>query len=76
MLRRTRLEERRVQGLGNKASMVLALGFCLHKGPAMLIRSETVGIQGRAAETARRPAISPASLPTLLLGELLLLIGP
>jgi hypothetical protein len=42
----------------------------------MLIRSEIVGIQGRAATPAARNTILPASLPTLLLGGLLLLIGP
>ena len=40
----------------------------------MLIRSEMSGVQGGAAEAA--PAIPAASLPTLLLGGLLLLIGP
>jgi len=44
------------------------------KGLAMLIRSEKVGVRSGAAEAA--PAISAASLPTLLLGGLLLLIGP
>jgi len=42
----------------------------------MLIRSEMVGVQGEAAVAAQPGAISPASLPTLLLGGLLLLIGP
>ena len=42
----------------------------------MLIRSEMVGVQGGAASAARHPAIPAASLPTLLLGGLLLLIGP
>jgi hypothetical protein len=40
----------------------------------MLIRSESYGVLGGAAEAA--PATSAASLPTLLLGGLLLLIGP
>jgi hypothetical protein len=52
------------------------LWWIMRKGPAMLIRSEMVGVQGEAAIVARPGAISPASLPTLLLGGLLLLIGP
>jgi hypothetical protein len=46
------------------------------KGLAMLIRSENCGILGGAADAVRVPAISAASLPTLLIGGLLLLIGP
>jgi len=42
----------------------------------MLIRSEMCGVKGGAASAARHPAIPAASLPTLLLGGLLLLIGP
>ena len=42
----------------------------------MLIRSEMSGIQGATAQAARHPAIPAATLPTLLLGGLLLLIGP
>ena len=41
----------------------------------MLIRSEKFGVQGGAV-AFRTPAIPAASLPTLLLGGLLLLIGP
>ena len=48
----------------------------LLKGLAMLIRSEKYGVQGGAANAARPEAIPAASLPTLLLGGLLLLIGP
>jgi hypothetical protein len=44
------------------------------KGLAMLIRSEKHGISGEAAR-AVRPCAIPA-VPTLLLGGLLLLIGP
>jgi len=41
----------------------------------MLIRSEIDGISGSAAQAV--PAVIPAALvPTLLLGGLLLLIGP
>jgi hypothetical protein len=40
----------------------------------MLIRSESHGVLGGAAEAAL--ATPAASLPTLLLGGLLLLIGP
>jgi hypothetical protein len=50
--------------------------MALPKGPAMLIRSEKVGVHGAAADAARPEAIPVASLPTLLLGGLLLLIGP
>jgi len=42
----------------------------------MLIRSEKHGIPGGAARAAGPCAIPAASLPTLLLGGLLLLIGP
>jgi hypothetical protein len=40
----------------------------------MLIRSEKYGVRGGAAKAA--PVIPAASAPTLLLGGLLLLIGP
>jgi hypothetical protein len=53
--------------------MVLAENSA-HKGLAMLIRSEKHGIPGEAAHAVRSPAI-PA-VPTLLIGGLLLLIGP
>jgi hypothetical protein len=42
----------------------------------MLIRGENSGILGGAADAVRVPAIPAASLPTLLIGGLLLLIGP
>jgi hypothetical protein len=42
----------------------------------MLIRSENHGISGGAAQAAGPCAIPAASAPTLLLGGLLLLIGP
>jgi hypothetical protein len=42
----------------------------------MLIRSKRFGIRGGEAGTARTLAIPAASLPTLLIGGLLLLIGP
>ena len=43
----------------------------------MLIRGEIVGLGSEAVDAAFGPAtIAPASLPTLLLGGLLLLIGP
>ena len=43
----------------------------------MLIRSENVGVSGGAAITTAHPdAIPAASAPTLLIGGLLLLIGP
>ncbi len=39
----------------------------------MLIRSENYGVQGGAAYAVRAPAIPAASLPTLLIGGLLLI---
>jgi hypothetical protein len=42
----------------------------------MLIRSQMDGILGEAAEAASVPACPAASLPTLLIGGLLLLICP
>ena len=42
----------------------------------MLIRSEKCGVQGGAAKAMHTSAIPAASLPTLLIGGLLLLIGP
>ena len=50
--------------------------MCLIKGLAMLIRSEKFGVQGEAAKLAYARAIPAASMPTLLIGGLLLLIGP
>ncbi|HTF01006.1 MAG TPA: hypothetical protein VK621_20540, partial [Bradyrhizobium sp.] len=46
------------------------------KGLAMLTSSEKYGVQGGAVYAVRPDAIPAASLPTLLLGGLLLLIGP
>jgi hypothetical protein len=46
------------------------------KGVAMLIRSESVGVHGGAVKTVRPEAIPAASLSTLIIGGLLLLIGP
>jgi hypothetical protein len=43
------------------------------KGLAMLIRSENHGVRGGAANAVRTQAIPAASLPTLLLGGLLLI---
>jgi hypothetical protein len=45
-------------------------------GLAMLIRSEIYGIPGEAACAVLPAAIPAASVPTLLIGGLLLLIGP
>jgi hypothetical protein len=42
----------------------------------MLVRSEMTGIHGKAAPGAHPEAIPAASMPTLLIGGLLLLIGP
>jgi hypothetical protein len=52
------------------------LRMTLPKGPAMLIRSEKYGVHGKAAIGAGPEAIPAASLPTLPLCGLLLLIGP
>jgi hypothetical protein len=41
----------------------------------MLIRGEIVGVEDGMADAVPAPAIQPASLPTLIIG-LLLLIGP
>jgi len=60
---------------GNELSTVLAED-ALSKGLAMLIRGRMYGVQGRAADAVRPEAIPAASLSTLLLGGLLLLIGP
>jgi hypothetical protein len=60
---------------GNQPSMVLAENPA-SKGLAMLIRSEKHGIPGEVARAADPCAIPAASVPTLLIGELLLLIGP
>ena len=54
--------------------MVLPEGSLL-KGSGMLIRGEIIEVQGQAAFAAAPDAILPASLPTLIIG-LLLLIGP
>jgi hypothetical protein len=63
------------RGLGNKPSTDLVENPA-HKGLAMLIRGEIDGIFGGAAHAVRPAAIPAASVPTLLLGGLLLLIGP
>ena len=42
----------------------------------MSIRGENSGFLGETAGAVRAPALSAASLPALLLGGLLLLIGP
>jgi hypothetical protein len=55
--------------------MVLREGWP-QKGLAMLIRGKIIEVQGQAAIAAAPDAILPAPLPTLILGELLLLIGP
>jgi len=60
---------------GNDPSTVLAED-ALPQGLAMLIRGEKYGVRGQPAGAARAQAIPAASLPTLLLGGLLLLIGP
>jgi hypothetical protein len=57
--------QRTVNGFGR--------GFGRFKGLAMLIRSEKYGVQGGAASAIRTPAIPAASLPTLLIGGLLLI---
>jgi len=42
----------------------------------MLIRGEMTGVLGEAASVAGPGTTSPAPLPTLILGGILLLIGP
>jgi hypothetical protein len=54
--------------------MVLAENLA-SKGLAMLIRSQMSGVRGGAAKAVCARAIPAASLPTLLIGGLLL-IGP
>jgi hypothetical protein len=71
----SRLKQGRKRGSGNQPSRVLAEDV-VSKGLAMLIRSELYGVQGGAALAAHAPAIPAASAPTLLIGGLLLLIGP
>jgi hypothetical protein len=60
------------RAIGNKPSTVLA-DDAVPKGLAMLIRSKNFGIQGGAASAVRALAIPAASLPTLLIGGLLLI---
>jgi len=50
----------------------LAEDFGAQKGLAMLIRGQIDGISGEVALAARASTIPAASLPTLLLGGLLL----
>ena len=54
--------------------MVLPEGR-LQTGLAMLIRGEKIEVSGEAAFVAGPGPMTPASLPTLIIG-LLLLIGP
>jgi hypothetical protein len=42
----------------------------------MLIRDDMAGMEGRAADAVLRLPISPSSRPALLLGGILILIGP
>jgi hypothetical protein len=46
------------------------------QGLAMLIRSEKYGVRGETAKAVGARAIPAASVPTLIIGGLLLLIGP
>jgi hypothetical protein len=66
--------------VGSRSRATNRQRFCpqdaVSKGLAMLIRSQMVGVQGGAANAVRIPAIPAASAPTLLIGGLLLLIGP
>jgi hypothetical protein len=62
-----RFRQPTVNGFGRES------GF--QKGLAMLIRSQMYGVRGGAAKTVRARAPA-ASLPTLSIGGLLLLIGP
>jgi hypothetical protein len=71
------ISSRRALGAASRQPSVngLGRGFASNKGLAMLIRGRMAGIEEGAA-LAAPDAISPAALPTLLLGGLLLLIGP
>ncbi|WP_035723457.1 hypothetical protein [Bradyrhizobium sp. ARR65] len=68
----SRLEEQHGAGAGNQASTVLTDDSSRSKGLAMLIRSEIDEIAGEAALAVRPGAIAAASLPTLVIGGLLL----
>ena len=72
----TAFSSRRMAGrhLRQRTGNGFGRGFGVLKGLAMLIRSKLYGVRGGAAQSA--PAIPAASAPTLLLGGLLLLIGP
>jgi hypothetical protein len=70
----SRLERRR-SGFRQPTVNGFSRGFKLLKGLAMLIRGQMYGVQGGAADAVRACAIPAASLPTLLIGGLLL-IGP
>jgi hypothetical protein len=69
----SRLEKAARSGRGNQASTVLTDDSSRSKGLAMLIRSEIDGIAGETALAVRPGAIAAASLPTLLIGGLLLI---
>jgi hypothetical protein len=71
----SRLKQSRKRVSGNLPSTVLTENP-VPKGLAMLIRSDLYGVQGGAAMAAHTCAIPAASAPTLLIGGLLLLIGP
>jgi hypothetical protein len=71
----SRLKQLRRRVSGNQPSTVLTENP-VPKGLAMLIRSDLNGVRGRAVVAARTCAIPAASAPTLLIGGLLLLIGP
>jgi hypothetical protein len=76
MVRPTRLEKSPVAAIfATKRQWFCPKVRCL-KGLAMLIRGEIIEVQGQAAIAAAPDAILPAPLPTLILGEILLLIGP
>ena len=68
----SRLERRRGARAGNQASTVWTDDSAAPKGLAMLIRSDMMGIQG-AALAVCPGAIPAASMPTPLLGRLLLI---
>jgi hypothetical protein len=72
----SRLELTCGAGVDNRFSTVLIDSPNAPKGLAMLIRSETSGIEGEAVATAFSGAIPAASLSMLLLGGLSLLICP
>jgi hypothetical protein len=75
MVRPTRLEKNPVAAIFATKRQWFCLKVRCLMGQAMSIRGEIIEVQGQAAIAAAPDAILSASLPTLIIG-LLLLIGP